>query len=35
MAEQSMDRIRAWEARTGGFVNIGSRGSSTATGAPF
>ncbi len=35
--EESIDRIREWENRTGGFVNIGNRGSSTSSssGAPF
>ena len=35
--EESIDRIREWENRTGGFVNIPARGSTTssASGAPF
>lgn len=36
MAEQSLDRIRQWEEQTGGFINIGNRGStSPGGGAPF
>lgn len=35
MAEQSIDRIRAWESRTGGFVNVGSRSAGGSSGAPF
>lgn len=38
MAEQSMDRIRAWENRTGGFINVGGRGKKSPKapkGVPF
>jgi len=37
MAEQNFDRIRDWEERTGGFINIGTRGlpSSDSSGVPF
>ena len=37
MAEQSLDRIRQWEQRTGGFLNIGNRNSipSSNQGVPF
>jgi len=37
--EASLDRIQQWEERTGGFLNIGGRGSSGGSssggGAPF
>lgn len=36
--EASLDRIRQWEEKTGGFLNIGNRGSSSTNsggGAPF
>lgn len=37
MAEQSLDRIRDWEQRTGGFLDIGSRMPSggSGDGVPF
>jgi len=34
--EASLDRIRQWEERTGGFINVGNQGSSSSGGgAPF
>ena len=37
MTSQDVDRIKAWEARTGGFLNISSQGSGTPdfSGVPF
>ena len=32
MAEQSLDRIRQWETRTGGFINVSNRSSSINSG---
>ena len=34
MTPQDRSRIKAWEAKTGGFINIGNQGGGS-TGAPF